>query len=123
MIRTKDKHLILAVLNHPSIIDEYEGINGADLDVEECIYLWCEAGLFPCKPQGDRISCHSAILPEYRGKAGVEAGRAAIDWLKVNTDYHVYAHTFKTHRAARVYNNLIGLKRVGGDDSYAYYEV
>lgn len=120
--RTYDAYLIRAILNHPDIYSGFVGSNEMDLRVDENIYLWTECGLFPCTPMGDKINCHSAILPEFRGSLGVKAGKMVMKWIKDNTDMTVFTQVLRCNKKAQAYNYLVGLRRVGGDAKHIFYE-
>ena len=68
------------------------------------IFEWSAPGVW----QG-----HSMFLPESRGRTGVRAGRAMIDWMFDHGAKMIWGQTPLGNRPARMFNRLIGAKANG----------
>ena len=68
------------------------------------IFEWSAPGVW----QG-----HSMFLPESRGKQGLAAGRAMIDWMFDYGARMIWGQTPLDNRAAKMFNRLIGAKPNG----------
>ena len=118
MIRTHDKDLIKSIMTSVDGFDHVVNYYNPNI-----IYLYEDGCLFGCAPTLDFVSCHVAILKESRGKKAVEAGKRAVKWLQDNTGYRIFARTEKHLKHARIYNNMIGLRRFSENDRFVFYGV
>lgn len=81
-----------------------------------------DVGLFVVEPVEDYYGIHVAIFPECRGKAGLKAGREAIQWVLARSG-KALARVRKNQPETRFYAALCGMKRYSEDEAHVYYEV
>ena len=95
--RSSDAAYFNRMTNHPSISpfirdDTTQGeIDFTNVDMERCHCLKCliagkEAGFAILIDTGDGLELHSGLLPEFRGRVAIEAGKKLVRWAMSQTN-------------------------------------
>jgi len=79
-------------------------------------------GLFVIEPLLQCHGIHVATYPSSRGKAAVEAGKQAIEWV-LGQSGKALARVRKGQPETRFYAAQCGMKRYTTDETHVYYEV
>ena len=116
----ENQDLIESILNEPSILGALSP-NGRHVAPKGGTYLLYDNCLFPCTLKNNVLEMHAAILPDLRGKQAVKAGKAAIKW-GLARGYKVVCKTKRKAMKDGLFAAWCGMRRVGRDDTYNYYE-
>ncbi len=95
----EDLEFVTMVMNHPDIKPYLGGDVAKGIMIDYGTFLQHEAfyfgipimngekiGVFAANPISPIMYlCHDAILPEFRGKIAIEAGKEAVSWMFKNT--------------------------------------
>ena len=122
MIReTTDPDEINAIINHPEVFPHVSQGALWPLDVEPLmdgnnIFIMADGGGFAFIYMEPGVyEGHYYFLPEFRGKYAITAAKECLNWL-AKREITLIGRTPLKNKSARLFNKLIGMKRVGISD-------
>ncbi len=122
MIRqTTDPEEINCIINHPDVFPHVAYGALWPLDVEPLmdgknIFVMADGGGFAfIHVEDDIYEGHYYFLPEFRGKYAINAAKECLNWL-AEREITLIGRTPLKNKSARLFNKLIGMKRVGISD-------
>jgi hypothetical protein len=119
--RATDAAIHNAIANHPKVkptisyTEEYADFTPLLDHPDQYVLLHDENGaasIFEWSAP-DVWQGHSMFLPQARGRAGIESGKAMIAWMFDHGARMIWGQTPLDNRAARMFNRLIGAKPNG----------
>ena len=126
IVRATDAALHNLIANHPDVrptLGYHQGeTDFTDLLQYPELYVMLSDGLgaaaiFEWSAPGV-WQAHTMFLPESRGREGLKAARAMMDWMFDNGAKMLWGQTPVEHRGAQMFNRLIGAKPAGeGEDA------
>ena len=126
IVRATDANLHNLIANHPDVrptLGYHEGVTDfAPLLAHPESYVMLSDGvgaaaIFEWSAPGIWQS-HTMFLPESRGRDGIKAARAMMDYMFDHGARMLWGQTPVEHRGAQMFNRLIGAKPAGeGEDA------
>ena len=118
---TEDPQEINCIINHPEVFRHVSQGALWPLDVEPLmdgnnIFIMADGGGFAfIQVEADVYEGHYYFLPEFRGKYAINAAKECLNWL-AQREITLIGRTPLKNKSARLFNKLIGMKRVGISD-------
>ena len=115
---TVDPEEINAIINHPEVYPHVAHGAAYPLDVAplmdgDNIFIMAEGGGFAfIHLAEDAYEGHYYFLPEFRGKYAIDTAKECLNWLAEHR-MMLIGRTPLENKSARLFNKLIGMKRVG----------
>ena len=116
--QTEDPDEINRIINDPAVYPHVSHGAGYPLDVEPLmgdknIFIMAEGGGFAfIHVEGQVYEGHYYFLPEFRGKYAIDTAKECLNWL-AERGIMLIGRTPLDNKSARLFNKLIGMKRVG----------
>jgi len=132
---TRDFYTLKNIIHHPAIkyglLEGKENINDdLNLDNDDIIYYLfrCEGnicGFCAFLDVDDNCYwCDVAILPDYRGKIGILAGKLAIEVFNKNKGFEkLITRVKKENRRSLFYAFMCGFRKICSNNDFYYLEV